>query len=139
MKLLDVLLVKLGLRREAGTRTFELDAPLHAVVSDLAEKEQRPPEEIASNLMAAGLAQQVTHETALQCWQSLSRREQDVTALACLGYTNKQIGARLGVSPDTVKGYVRQVLVKFRLHSKDELRMLLKSWDFSGWGQKAED
>jgi DNA-binding CsgD family transcriptional regulator len=27
-------------------------------------------------------------------WQKLSLREQDVTALTCLGYTNRQIAAK---------------------------------------------
>ena len=64
---------------------------------------------------------------------SLTPREQDVAALACLGYTNRQIAARLGISPDTVKTHVRNLLHKFELHSKDELRSLLQDWDFSAW------
>jgi len=56
-----------------------------------------------------------------------------VAALTCLGYTNRQIAAKLKISPDTVKGYVRQVLVKFNLHGKNELRTLLSAWDFSDW------
>jgi DNA-binding CsgD family transcriptional regulator len=51
-------------------------------------------------------------------------------AMTSLGYTNRQIAVRLKVSPDTVNGYVRQVLVKFNLHSKNELRTLLGIWDF---------
>jgi DNA-binding NarL/FixJ family response regulator len=136
MKLLDILLVKLGLRRGAETRTFELDAPLHAVVSDLAEKEQRPPEEIASNLLAAGLAQKQTHNALVRCWESLSVREQEVVALSCLGYTNRQIAARLRVSPETVKTHIRNALVKFQMHAKAELRRALEGWDFSGWDDR---
>ena len=62
-----------------------------------------------------------------------------MTAFTCLGYTNRQIASKLPVSPDTVKGYVRQVLVKFNVHSKDELRMQLAQWDFSRWGVQAQD
>ena len=70
-------------------------------------------------------------------WDSLSSRERDVAALTCLGYTNRQIAAKLKVSPDSVKGYVRQVLVKFNSHSKNELRKQLSGWDFSNWGTQA--
>jgi len=43
----------------------------------------------------------------MRLWDTLSRREQDVTAWACLGYTNRQIAARLGLSTDTVKSYLQ--------------------------------
>jgi DNA-binding NarL/FixJ family response regulator len=49
----------------------------------------------------------------------------------CLGYTNRQKAARMCVSPATVKGYVRQALIKWHAHGKEELRMLLAQWDFS--------
>ena len=48
------------------------------------------------------------------------------------------MAAKMKVSPDTVKGYVRQALIKFNVHSKDELRMLLALWDFSDWGPRAQ-
>jgi DNA-binding NarL/FixJ family response regulator len=108
------------------------------MLETLAEREQRPPEEVHADILANALEQQNTQEAIFQCWQSLSPREKDVTALTCLWYTNKQIASKLHVSPDTVKGYVRQALVKFHLHSKDELRMLLGKWDFSAWGPKAQ-
>jgi DNA-binding CsgD family transcriptional regulator len=56
-----------------------------------------------------------------------------------LGYTNRQIASKMDVSPDTIKGYVRQVLVKFHFNSKDELRVQLSNWDFSKWGPRAQD
>ena len=134
----NCLLTLLGLKRDSGPRYFELDEALRTALVDLADQEQRPAEEIQADLLAAGLAQRYTHNELWRRWESLSPREQDVTALTCLGYTNRQIAAKLHLSPDTVKGYVRQVLVKFHLHSKDELRMLLGDWDFSDWGPKAQ-
>jgi DNA-binding NarL/FixJ family response regulator len=64
---------------------------------------------------------------------SLSPREQDVLALTCLGYTNRQIAARLGISAGTVKSYIQNVLNKLALHSKVELRFAFYGWDFSAW------
>ena len=49
------------------------------------------------------------------------------------GCTNRQIAARLVLSPETVKTHLRSVLHKFGLRSKAELRQALAGWDFSGW------
>ena len=133
------LLTLLGLKRDPGPRYFELEESLYTALANLADQEQRPEDEIHADLLVAGLAQRQTRAELWQRWQSLSPREQDVTAFTCLGYTNRQMAAILGVSPDTVKGYIRQTLVKFHLHSKDELRMRLGGWDFSKWGPQAQD
>jgi len=100
---------------------------------DLAEQEQRPAQEVQAALLITALAQRQTHRELYKRWQSLSPREREATALACRGYTNRQIAARLGVSEETVKTHVRNALVKFNLHGKSELRMALGDWDFSEW------
>ena len=69
----------------------------------------------------------------LQHWQQLSPRERDIAALTCLGYTNRQIAGRLYISPETVKTHMRNLLQKFDVRSKSELRRLLADWDFSAW------
>ncbi len=79
------------------------------------------------------MAQRQMHGGWWRHWQLLSPREQEVTALACRGVTNRQIAARLGVSEETVKTHVRNALVKFNLHGKGELRMAQGEWDFSEW------
>jgi DNA-binding CsgD family transcriptional regulator len=139
MKPWERLLVLIGLQSKKGRRYYELDASLHTALVDLAEREQRPVEEVQADLLARALAQQHMHGELWERWQWLSPREQEVTAFTCLGYTNRQIAAKLSVSEDTVKGYVRQVLVKFRFRSKDELRVRLGGWDFSKWGPEAQD
>nr|WP_020793166.1 LuxR C-terminal-related transcriptional regulator [Gordonia sp. NB41Y] len=42
----------------------------------------------------------------------LTRREQDVLALAALGYTNARIAENLGIGVHTAKGYMKDVLRK---------------------------
>ena len=120
-------------------RYFELDETLHTALVDIADQEQRPAEEIQADLLAAGLAQRHTHEELWQRWQKLSRREQDVTAFTCQGYTNRQIAAKIGISEDTVKWYVRKILVKFDIRSKYVLQLHFGGWDFSKWGSEAPD
>ena len=66
----------------------------------------------------------------------LSPREQDVTALTCLRFTNPQIAARLGLSKETVRTYLEKVLIRFNLQSKADLRVTFASWDFSEWERR---
>ena len=132
MSFIDQLLEKLGLRR-VERRRYMLDGPLVAYVEAVAENEQRPPEDIAAELLASGVAQRDLARDSYERWQTLSQREREVAALVCLGYTNRQIALRLVISPETVKSHIKRVLYKFDLHSKDELRMLMTDWDFSAW------
>lgn len=44
--------------------------------------------------------------------QPLTPRERDVIALLAEGLSNKEIGGRLGISPDTVKFHVGRVIDK---------------------------
>lgn len=133
MKFLERFYFLLGIRRGAGSRLFELDETLHLALEDMAAQEQRPPRELQADLLMSGLAQRETSHNLWRRWQSLSPREQQAGALACLGYTNRQIAARLGVAEETVKTHIKNVLVKFNLHGKGELRVALHEWDFTGW------
>jgi DNA-binding CsgD family transcriptional regulator len=71
-------------------------------------------------------------------WVSLSPREQDVTALTCLRYTNPQIAARLGLSIGTVRSYLEKVLGKLRLQDKTDLRVFFAGWDFSDFERRKD-
>ncbi len=117
---------------------FELDEGLHTALEEHAHLEQRPVEQVQAELVRAGLARLKNSEALEQRWGSLSRREQQVTALTCLGCTNRQVAARLGVSVETVKTHMSNLLVKFDLHSKAGLRMALSEWDFSEWDPAAK-
>jgi DNA-binding CsgD family transcriptional regulator len=133
MRLWERLLFLLGFSRRGRECLFELDERLHSALVDLAEQEKRPAEEVQADLLATAMAQRETNGDLWKRWQSLSPREQQVGALACLGFTNRQMAARLGVAEETVKTHIRNALVKFGLHGKGELRVLLREWDFSGW------
>ena len=127
------LLFRLCLRSDPGPHTYELDADLHTVLEDLAQREKRPANELVSELVASALDRRFSQADLLQHWQELSPREQDVTALACLGYTNQQIAIRLSVSPETIKTHLHNAMLKFNLHSRSELRLRMATWDFSAW------
>jgi len=71
-------------------------------------------------------------------WDKLSAREQDVTALTCLSFTNLQIAGRLNLSPETVKSYIKQVLNKSGFKAKSDLRVYFADWDFSAWERRKD-
>lgn len=132
MSLLQRLLRALGYVR-IPQRTLQVDAELIQSLQDLAEREQRSEREVAANLLSQALAQREAAEVKIECWQSLTPREQQVAALTCLGFTNRQIAVRLVLSPETVKTHMRNALRKFGVRSKVELRRLLADWDFNDW------
>lgn len=114
---------------------FHADEELIQFLRTIAEREQRQTSEVAFELLSSALARRQVNDEHVAHWQILSPREQQVAALICLNFTNRQIGARLMISPETAKTHVRNVLRKFGLHSKAELRQALADWDFSAWVQ----
>jgi two-component system response regulator NreC len=122
------------LQRALDRQVLQLDLPLIESLQDLAEREQRTKEAVAADLLSLALRQRQAAEANLLCWGLLSPREQEVAALVCLNYTNAQIAARLNISPSTVKTHVSNVLRKFGLGRRSDLRMALAEWDFSAFG-----
>ena len=51
---------------------------------------------------------------------NITARELEVLHLASDGLTNRQIGRRLGISENTVKNHIRNILEKLHLHSRME-------------------
>ncbi len=108
--------------REERRLTFAAEQELLKELQSLADLEQRPAEEVAADLLHQALLRRRAAETHLERWQALSPREQQVAALVCLSYTNRQIAAKLSISQETVKTHIRNLLIKFDLRSKVELR-----------------
>jgi DNA-binding CsgD family transcriptional regulator len=121
------------IQRILGLQVIHLDQPTLAELQNLAEQENRPKEAVAADLLAFALVQRGAAETKLRRWQELSPREREVTALLCLYYTNSQIARRLSISTPTVKTHVRNILRKFGLTRRSDLRLVLAEWDFSAW------
>ena len=130
------LLTLIGLLPQPSSRTYEINEGLQTTLTTFAKHESRPVDELIPDLLAAGLTQYRTTDELWPKWESLSPRERDVAALTCLGYTNYQIGARLGTSTETIKTQMRAVLRKFEVETRSQLRMILSGWDFSAWRDK---
>jgi DNA-binding CsgD family transcriptional regulator len=112
---------------------FHLDAASDQLLQILADAEQRSAEDVAADLLRGALEDRRLAEHNMARWDTLSPREQQVAALICLNYTSRQIAARLRISPETVKTHTRNLLVKFNLRTRVELRELLGDWDFNAW------
>jgi DNA-binding CsgD family transcriptional regulator len=111
---------------------FHADQELIDSLQILSETERRSTDEIAADLIHTALAQRQCEDFCLYTWEQLTPREQQITALLSRGYTNRQIAAVLGLSPETVKTHVRSILRKFQVHNRTELYPLLEGWDFDG-------
>jgi DNA-binding CsgD family transcriptional regulator len=125
-------------RLRRALRVSRLDPSLLTELDHLAERERRSYEAVAADLLTAALHQRQSAEANLQRWQMLSPREQQVAALICLDYTNAQIASRLSISLPTVKSHVRNILLKFRVSHRGDLRHVLADWDFSDWDRKPQ-
>ena len=77
------------------SRVFLQDEELIAVIKDVAKQQQRAEEEIIADFTTVGLNQFLAQNEMEQRWSSLSRREQQVIALVCLGYRNHEIAKTL--------------------------------------------
>jgi DNA-binding CsgD family transcriptional regulator len=109
------------------------DASLLRSLRELAAREQRPPQEVITSLLNQALQERQMAENYWKRWQALTPREQQVAALVCLNHTSRQIAALLVISPETVKTHVSNLLRKFNLPTRQELRQVLAGWDFSEW------
>ncbi len=135
MSLLQRLLRSLLHRKDSAqeSRVFLQDEELIAVIKDVARQQKRAEKDVVADFTKVGLNQFLTQSELEKRWSALSRREQQVVALICLGYRNYEIAKILVVSPDTVKTHLQSIFNKFDLRSGKELRLALKNWDFHEW------
>jgi DNA-binding CsgD family transcriptional regulator len=128
------LLDRLRAPRSPRWRYFALDENLHTALELRADQEKRPAEEIQAELVTEALVHLQTDDWLKQCWDRLSPREQQITALICLQYSNPEMSERLLISENTIKTHISRIKVKFGVHGKAELRQILSGWNFKGWG-----
>jgi DNA-binding NarL/FixJ family response regulator len=66
----------------------------------------------------------------IDLWQQLTKREQEVAALACQGMTNPQIADTLYITEETVKKHISSTLRKFKIRGRGILEWILEGWNF---------
>lgn len=112
--------------KKASDETVD-DSDFENRVFEIAEAHGLSPNAV---LHMASLAAEEYNEKLVN-WHKLTPRQQEVAALICGGYTNREIAQRLNISVSTVKTHIRYILPKFKLKSKDQLRQYFEGWDFS--------
>ena len=103
-----------------------------AMLNDLAHEKGVRMEDLAMEMLGKEIVKQYqsANDNILN-WESLSERQQEVAALACLGFTNAEIAEKLDISLETVKTHMKQILRKFKVRGRHQLRHILRKWDFS--------
>ncbi len=69
-------------------------------------------------------------------WNSLSKRQKEVVALICQGYSTRDAATRLDTSTSTVQTHLSNAMQGFSVSSRQALQALLANWDF---GELEED
>jgi DNA-binding NarL/FixJ family response regulator len=118
---------------EKDSRFYHADQELSAAVREAAQEQGRSEEEVWRDFVKAGHDRYRQTSELEARWDSLSEREQEVTALACMGYRNYEIAETLGISHETVKTHLQNIFTKFDMRSRKELRLALRDWRFDEW------
>ena len=123
------------LQKIKGTdsRAFHADQELLTAIQEAAQEQGRTEEEVWMEFVKAGHDQYLQISELEERWDTLTEREQEVTALACLGYRNYEIADTLGISHETVKTHLQNIFTKFDIRSRKELRLALRDWRFDEW------
>ena len=111
---------------------FLRDEQLVVRVKKIAIDQRRREQEVYKDIIDAGMKALQVKDGYPGIWDNLSGREQQVTALTCLGYRSYEIADMLGVSYETVRTHSKHIYAKFGLNRK-QLRLALKDWDFQEW------
>ena len=123
------------LQKDKGSdsRAFHADQELLAAIREAAQEQGRTEDEVWMDFVRSGHDQYLQTSEMETRWDALTEREQEVTALACLGYRNYEIADTLGISYETVKSHLQNIFTKFDIRSRKELRIALKDWRFEEW------
>jgi len=119
-----------GLRR----RAFLREEQLVKTVREMAISQRRAEQDVYDDIIESGMNALSDQHKYEDIWATLSPREQEVTALTCLGYRSYEIAGALSISYETVRTHSKHIYAKFGLNRK-ELRLALRRWNFEAWWQ----
>jgi len=119
-------------KTEPGHRIYRVtDDHLQVLVSSVAQREGLPEDEFVNDLVAAGLVQHLGAADFAPKWKSLSKREKQVARFVRRGMTNRQIAGELSLSTETINTHVQNIMRKFDINDKAELRHILALINFA--------
>ena len=121
-------------RRRPGVMrgVFSKNEQLVRTVRELAVAQRRAEQEVYDDIIESGMKALSDKHKYEDIWGLLSAREQQVTALTCLGYRSYEIAGALSISYETVRTHSKHIYAKFGLRRKG-LRQALRQWNFEAW------
>jgi DNA-binding NarL/FixJ family response regulator len=114
-------------------KTLVVDRSIYQSLETMAQQTHQSVNDLVTDLLAEAIHSHNQTFTTEERWRALSRREQEIIALYCLGYTSEEIEKRFTLSTNTVKTHLRNGMQKLGLSSRSELKRALADWDFSTW------
>ncbi len=89
-------------------------------------------EELGAEILSEAVLQ-IEQQQNLEKWGTLTQREQEVAALACLNLSYQEISQHLHIETGTVHTHLKSVYGKMEVNGKQHLATLLREWDFSNY------
>jgi DNA-binding CsgD family transcriptional regulator len=127
-------------KRSSPTLELSTDEEVLAMLGELAQEQGLSAPELAAILLKRAIIERYHSKNQnVQNWEDLSPRQQQVAALACLEYTNAEIAEKLSISLETVKTHMREILRKFDVRGRHQLRYMLRRWDFGNFEETPPD
>ncbi len=117
---------------------IRLDGELFGRLEALAAAQERPVHDLVIETLYAVVYDNYAEARNDRRWSELTPREQQIVALVCLGFTNREIARQLVISVNTVRSHIRRILEKYHIASKVELRLILANWNFDAWLPESE-
>jgi DNA-binding CsgD family transcriptional regulator len=114
-----------------GGLLVSLDNETGRLLSDFAESVRMTPEEAAVRWLELQANEYQKDKKVGQIWGTLTNREQQVGALCCLEYSDRETAAMLGTAYGTARTHLYNAIRKLGIRKKSELMFLLRKWDFS--------
>jgi len=122
--------------RKRAPSTIELPAEedILVMLEEMVDGEDYSAEELGGMILRLAVIEHYrTKNKNLRRWEELTDRQKEVAAMVCLGATNAEIAQELEISLTTVKTHMREVLRKFDVRGRYQLRYMLRRWDFSNY------
>ena len=124
---------KVNGKKRDEQNTLVVGSSLYRSLVTMAEQTHRTLDDLVTSLLSQAIEDHQQIYIAEERWHELSRREQEIIALYCLGYTSEEIEKRFTLSTNTVKTHLRNGMQKLGLSSRSDLKRALADWDFSTW------
>lgn len=124
-------------RRTSPEIVIPADEDILSMLEELAHGQEFSVEDLSTMIFKNAVREHYkTNNHNVKQWDELTQRQQETAALACLGYTNAQIAEQLDISYETVKSHIKEILRKFNVRGRHQLRYMLRRWDFNGFDDK---